>query len=207
MPILTLLDYLGVALFAATGALSASRRELDLVGFMFLGSVTGIGGGTIRDLILDVPVFWIVQPMHIVICASAAALIYLTAHLVEYRYRLLIWLDAIALAAYSVFGAYKGLMVTGSPIIAVVMGAMTGTLGGIMRDVLANEPSVLLRKEIYVTAAMAGGIGYVLGVMAGLPPPLPSAIGFVLALGIRSCGLALGWTMPVYRSRPGRHIP
>jgi len=206
MPILTLLDYLGVALFAATGALSASRRELDLVGFMFLGSVTGIGGGTIRDLILDVPVFWIVQPMHIVICASAAALIYLTAHLVEYRYRLLIWLDAIALAAYSVFGAYKGLMVTGSPIIAVVMGAMTGTLGGIMRDVLANEPSVLLRKEIYVTAALAGAVGFVIARTLGLPTGVPAMIGFSLALGTRSCALAFGWTMPTYRSRPGRDV-
>jgi len=207
MTLIVLLDYLGVALFAATGALSASRREIDLVGFMFLAAVTGTGGGTIRDLILDVPVFWVVQPVYILVCAGTAVLVYLTAHLIEYRYRLLIWLDAVGLAAYAVFGAYKGLVVTGSPVVAVVMAMMTGTLGGIMRDVLANEPSVLLRKEIYVTAAMAGGIGYVLGTMAGLPPPLPSAIGFALALGIRSCGLALGWTMPVYRSRPGRHIP
>jgi len=202
-----LLDYLGVALFAATGALSASRRELDVVGFMFLGAVTGIGGGTIRDLILGVPVFWIEQSDYILICAGSAALVFLGAHLIESRYRLLIWLDAIALAAYAVFGAYKGLIVTGSPVIAVVMGMMTGTLGGIMRDVLANEPSVLLRKEIYVTAAMAGAVGFVIARMAEMPPGVPALVGFALALGIRSSALIYGWTMPAYRSRPGRHIP
>jgi len=202
-----LLDYLGVALFAATGALSASRRELDIIGFMFLGAVTGTGGGTIRDLILGVPVFWVEQPAYILICAGTAALVFFTAHLVEYRYRLLIWLDAVALAAYAVFGAYKGLLVTGSPVVAVVMGMMTGTLGGIMRDVLANEPSVLLRKEIYVTAAMAGSVGFVIARMAEMPPGVPALTGFVLALGIRSSALVYGWTMPAYRSRPGRHIP
>jgi len=202
-----LLDYLGVALFAATGALSASRRELDIIGFMFLGAVTGTGGGTIRDLILGVPVFWVEQPAYILICAGTAALVFFTAHLVEYRYRLLIWLDAVALAAYAVFGAYKGLLVTGSPVVAVVMGMMTGTLGGIMRDVLANEPSVLLRKEIYVTAAMAGSVGFVIARMAEMPPGVPALVGFALALGIRSSALVYGWTMPAYRSRPGRHIP
>jgi len=202
-----LLDYLGVALFAATGALSASRRELDIIGFMFLGAVTGTGGGTIRDLILGVPVFWVEQPAYILICAGTAALVFFTAHLVEYRYRLLIWLDAVALAAYAVFGAYKGLLVTGSPVVAVVMGMMTGTLGGIMRDVLANEPSVLLRKEIYVTAAMAGSVGFVVARMAEMPPGVPALVGFALALGIRSSALVYGWTMPAYRSRPGRHIP
>jgi len=202
-----LLDYLGIALFAATGALAASRRELDLIGFMFLASVTGIGGGTVRDLVLDVPVFWVEHPIHILVCAGTAALVYITAHLVEYRYRLLLWLDAIALAAYSVFGAYKGLMVTGSPVLAIVMGMLTGTMGGIMRDVLANEPSVLLRKEIYVTAAMAGAVAFVLARMMELPVGIPALLGFVSALGIRSSALVFGWTLPTYRSRPGRHIP
>lgn len=206
MTFVILLDYLGVALFAATGALSASRRELDIIGFMFLGAVTGTGGGTIRDLILGVPVFWVEQPAYILICAGSAALVFFGAHLVEYRYRLLMWLDAVALAAYAVFGAYKGLIVTGSPVVAVVMGMMTGTLGGIMRDVLANEPSVLLRKEIYVTAATAGAVGFVLARMAGMPPGVPALIGFSLALGIRSSALVYGWTMPAYRSRPGRDV-
>ncbi len=200
------LDYLGIALFAATGALAASRRELDLIGFVFLGTVTGVGGGTVRDLVLDVPVFWVEHPVHVLICTGTAGLVYLTAHLVEYRYRLLLWLDAVALAAYAVFGAYKGLTVTGSPTLAVVTGVLTGTFGGILRDVLANEPSVLLRREIYVTAALAGATVFVAARLAGLSTGIPALLGFAAALGIRSCALAFGWTLPTYRSRPGRDV-
>lgn len=198
------LDYAGVALFAATGALTASRKQLDIISFLFLGTVTGTGGGTVRDLILDVPVFWVEQPLYILICAVSAACVYFTAHLLESRYRLLLWLDALALAAYGIFGAYKGLVVTGSPVVAVVMGTMTGTLGGILRDVLAGEPSVLMRKEIYITAVMAGALAFVLADMAGLPRPLAAAAGFLLALVVRSGALLFGWSLPQYKSRPGR---
>ncbi|MEO8530187.1 MAG: TRIC cation channel family protein, partial [Deltaproteobacteria bacterium] len=109
------LDYLGVSLFAATGALAASRKQLDIVGFLFLAGVTGMGGGTARDLILGVPVFWVEQQVYVLVCAGTAVLVYFAAHLIESRYKLLLWLDAIGLAAYGVFGAYKGLSVTGSP--------------------------------------------------------------------------------------------
>lgn len=199
-----LLDYVGVALFAVTGALAASRKQLDIIGFMFLGAVTGIGGGTARDLILDVPVFWVAQPDYVLVCAACAVCVYFTAHLIESRYRLLIWLDAVALAVYGVFGAYKGLQVTGSPTVAVIMGMMTGTLGGILRDVLSHEPSVLMRQEIYVAAAMAGAVAYVGAVGLGLPLGWAGAAGFAIALAVRSGALLLGWTFPPYRSRPGR---
>jgi uncharacterized membrane protein YeiH len=199
-----LLDLLGIALFAATGALSASRKQLDIIGFLFLATITGIGGGTARDLILGVPVFWVEQPLYILICAATAIGVFFTAHLLESRYRLLLWLDAVALAAYGVFGAYKGLLVTGSPVVAVVMGMLTGTLGGILRDVLAGEPSVLMRKEIYITAAMAGGLCYVGASLAGLALPLAAGAGFAVALGIRSGALGFGWSVPSYKARPGR---
>jgi uncharacterized membrane protein YeiH len=198
------LDYAGVALFAATGALTASRKQLDIISFLFLGTVTGTGGGTVRDLILDVPVFWVEQPLYILICAVSAICVYFGAHLLESRYRFLLWLDALGLAAYGVYGAYKGLSVTGSPVIAVVMGTMTGTLGGILRDVLAGEPSVLMRKEIYLTAAMAGAAAFVLADVAGLPRFLSAAAGFVLAFGVRAGALLFGWSLPQYKSRPGR---
>lgn len=203
----TLLDYVGVTLFAVTGALAASRKQMDVIGFLFLATVTGIGGGTARDLILGVPVFWVEQHQYILACAAAAILTYFTAHLVESRYKWLLWLDAIALAAYGVFGAYKGFLITGSPVIAVMMGMITGTLGGILRDVLAGEPSVLMRKEIYITAAMIGAVAFVLSRAAGLPLPAGFGLGFVLAFGIRGGALAFGWTMPAYKSRPGRIPP
>src|SRR6476469_9542047 len=93
-----LLDYAGVAVFAATGALAASRKELDIVGFVFLSCVTGIGGGTVRDLILGVPVFWVLNSTYVAVCAGAGVVVFFTAHLVESRYKLLLWLDAIGMA-------------------------------------------------------------------------------------------------------------
>ncbi len=199
-----LLDYVGVALFAATGALAASRKQLDIIGFLFLGAVTGTGGGTVRDLILGVPVFWVEQPLYILVCAMTAFGVYFMAHLIESRYRLLLWLDAAALSAYGVFGAYKGLLVTESATVAVVMGMLTGMLGGMLRDVLSGEPSVLMRREIYVAAAMAGAVAFVAADAAGVPRSLAAGLGFLLALGTRSGALALGWTLPSYRSRPAK---
>lgn len=206
LDVITALDYAGVSLFAATGALAASRKELDIIGFLFLAAVTGIGGGTVRDLVLGVPVFWIAQPFYILVCALTAVVIYFTAHLLESRYRWLLWFDAIGLAAYCVIGADKGLSVTGSTTIAVVMGMLTGTLGGILRDVLANEPSVLLRREVYVTAALLGALAFVAAEAAGLDQIVSAGLGFAVASITRGSALAFGWTLPTYRSRPGRDV-
>lgn len=199
-----LLDYAGVAVFAATGALSASRKELDIVGFVFLAAVTGIGGGTFRDLILDVPVFWIGNPYYVLICAGVAVLVFLTAHLVESRYKLLLWLDAVGLSAFCVLGADKGLDATGSPIVAIVTGTLTATFGGILRDLLAGEPSVLLRPEIYVTAAIVGATMFTVADMMGVPPQHVALIAFLAAFIVRAGALKFGWTFPVYKRRAGR---
>jgi uncharacterized membrane protein YeiH len=202
-PIL-LLDYAGVAVFAATGALAASRKELDIIGFLFFASVTGTGGGTFRDLILGAPVFWVANPDYLLVCAAIAVLVFFTAHRVESRYKLLIWLDAIGLSAYAVMGAAKGLAATGSPTIAMVTGMLTATFGGIMRDLLAGEPSVLLRPEIYVTAALAGAAVFTLADLGGLPTLASVSIAFAVAFIVRGGAIKFGWTFPAYRSRPGR---
>ncbi len=202
---ITLLDLAGVAVFAATGALAASRQELDLIGFLFLAAVTGIGGGTVRDLILDVPVFWIEDHVYVVICATVAVIVVFTAPALESRYKLLLWLDAIGLAAFCVLGARKGLSATNSAVTAVIMGVMTGTVGGILRDVLAREPSVLLRQEIYVTAAIAGSAAFIVVERLGAGTPVAAFSGFLLALAVRGGALLFGWTLPRYHPRPGRH--
>lgn len=205
MPVLEWLDYAGVAVFAATGALAASRKQLDMIGFVFLAAITGIGGGTVRDLVLgEAPVFWVRNPNYLLISAGVAMAVYFTAHLVESRYRLLLWLDAIGLAAYSVMGAAKGLAATGSPTVAIVTGMLTATLGGILRDVLSGEPSVLMRPEVYVTAALVGATAFVTATFAGLPLIAASAIGVVAALMVRGGALRYGWAFSPYRSRPGR---
>jgi uncharacterized membrane protein YeiH len=197
-------DFAGIAVFAATGALAASRKQLDIVGFLFLASVTAIGGGTFRDLILGAPVFWVEEHTYVIVCAAVAVIVFFTAHLIEYRYIALLWLDAVGLAAYCVFGAWKGLTLTGSPIIGVVMGVLTATFGGILRDLLANEPSVLLRPEIYVTAALAGSATFTVLTLAGAPLLAAALAGSLAAFLVRGGALRFGWSFPPYRSRPGR---
>lgn len=205
MPVLEWLDYAGVAVFAATGALAASRKQLDLIGFVFLAAVTGIGGGSVRDLILGAtPVFWVKNPTYLVVCAAVAVLVYFTAHLVESRYRLLVWLDAVGLAAYSVMGAAKGFAASDSMTVALVTAMMTATFGGILRDVLTGEPSVLMRPEIYVTAALVGGGVFVAGDQFGLPLAAASALGVLAAFLVRGGAIHYGWTFSPYKPRPGR---
>ena len=198
------LDHAGVAVFAATGALAASRKQIDIIGFIFLAAITGIGGGTLRDVILNVPVFWIANTQYVLICAGVAVLVFFTAHLLESRWKWLLWLDAVGLAAFAVMGAVKGLAITGSPVVAIIMGMLTATFGGILRDLLAGEPSVLLRPEVYVTAALAGAGVYTICDLAGLAPIVSQLGGFVVALAVRGGALRFGWRIPVYKSRPGR---
>jgi len=200
---LLLLDYAGVAVFAATGALAASRKQMDIVSFLFLGGVTGIGGGTVRDVILDAPVFWLTSSGYVLVCVVVGFAVYFGAHRLESRYRLLLWLDAVGMAAYSVVGAAKGLAATGSPVVAVITGMLTATFGGILRDVLTGEPSVLLRPEIYVTAALAGSVTYIIVNPAGMPL-VAAAAAFMVAFIVRGGALRFGWKIPVYKTRPGR---
>lgn len=205
MPILEILDYAGVAVFAATGALSASRKQLDIIGYLFLASVTGIGGGTMRDVVLGAtPVFWVTNPTYLLVCATVAVLLFFTAHLFDSRYRMLVWLDAIGLSAYCVMGAAKGYAATGSPSVALVTGMLTATFGGVLRDLLAGEPSVLLRPEVYVTAALIGASAYVLATMVGLPLVAASTFGVASAFAVRAGALKFGWTLPTGKALPGR---
>jgi len=206
MTILEFLDYMAIALFAGTGALAASRKQLDLIGFIFLAAVTGIGGGTFRDLILgQLPVFWVRNPNYILVCVASGVLVHFTAHFFESRYRLLLWLDAVGMAAYAALGASKGLMATGSPVVAIVTGMLTSTFGGVLRDIVAGEPSVLLRPEIYVSAALAGAAMFTAADALGFSQITCFALAMLTAFVIRGGALRYGWTFPVYKARPGRH--
>ncbi|MBO1024971.1 MULTISPECIES: trimeric intracellular cation channel family protein [Brucella] len=204
MTIFDFANFAGVFVFAATGALAASRRQLDIIGFIFLANVTGIGGGTMRDLVLGSPVFWVVEPFYLLAGTSAAIIVYFTAHLVESRYRLLLWFDAIGLSAYTVVGAAKGLALGFGPSVAIVTGIFTATLGGILRDMVAGEPSVLMRREIYVSAALAGACLYVVLERLGIDPIFAALAAALTAFIVRGGALYFGWNLPVYKSRPGR---
>jgi len=200
-----LLDLLGVAVFAVTGALTASRKQMDIVGFALLATVTAIGGGTLRDLVLGAqPVFWVREPIYVAVCIGVAAVVFFTAHIPESRFRLLLWLDALGLSFFCVAGADKALTAEAGWLTAIVMGVITATFGGVVRDVLGGEIPVILRKEIYATAALAGAAVFVGLFAAGMAGGLAAFLGFAVCLTIRGLALQRGWSLPVYRPRPGR---
>ncbi len=201
------LDWLGVVVFAISGALVASRKQMDIVGFALLGTVTGIGGGTLRDILLaHGPVFWVVQPAYLVVCVIVSALVFVTAHIPQSRYRLLLWFDALGLALFAVTGAEKALLAGAGPVVAVAMGVITATFGGIIRDVLGHEPPVVLSREVYVTAALIGAIVFV--GLTGLGSSREIALGVGLLGGalVRGAALWRGWSLPRYRERRGRTL-
>ncbi|MDO5657882.1 MAG: trimeric intracellular cation channel family protein [Paracoccus sp. (in: a-proteobacteria)] len=201
------MDMAAATIFAATGALAASRRQMDVVGFIWLAIATGVGGGTVRDLILDVPVFWVVNPAHIIACVTTAIIVHFGAHLIERRFVALLWLDALGMALVTVAGTSKGLSVGAAPLIAVTMGVFTASVGGIIRDVLTQEPSIIMRREIYVTAALAGAVSYVIAVQLGAGKLGAAGAGFGVAASLRMAALAFGWSMPAYRPRAARDYP
>ena len=202
---LALLDYAAVFVFAVTGALVASRKQMDVFGFSLLGTVTGVGGGSIRDVLTgQTPVFWIKEPAYIVICVAAAIVVFFTAHLVHSRYRLLLWLDCLGLSMFAVVGAERGLGVDAGPLIAVVMGVITATFGGIIRDILGAESPLVLRKEIYVTAALIGATLYVAAGGLGVGKVVAGLIGFAGCFVVRAMAITWHWSLPAYRSRAGR---
>ncbi|MEM6639970.1 MAG: trimeric intracellular cation channel family protein [Pseudomonadota bacterium] len=199
--LLTTLDYLGVAVFAISGAIAASRRRLDIVAFVFFATMTGVGGGTLRDLILDVPVFWTEAPEYLLVCAAAALSMWFLADSAESWGKPLRWADAVGIAAYSVMGAAKALALGSHPLVAVIMGVSTATFGGVIRDLIANEPSAILKNEIYLTAAFLGAGTYATLRTFGLNPWVAAGIGFAAALFLRGGAILRGWSLPHYAPR------
>lgn len=205
MTLLDALDYASVLVFALTGALAASRSQLDIVGFIFIACLTAVGGGTLRDAILNREVFWIADPLTLGVATAAAVLVFFTAHLLESRYRALLWFDAAALAVAVPAGVAVALAEGHGWPIVLVMGIVTGCMGGLLRDVVCNEvPLILKQGELYATCALAGSLGAVVAGAAGLGEGVAlitcAALVFILRVG----SITLGWRLPVYKSQPPR---
>lgn len=198
------LDWLGIVVFAMTGALVASRKEMDIFGFVLLGTVTGIGGGTVRDVLLDVPVFWVTDPRYLAVCTLVSVAMFFLAHIPQSRYRLLLYFDAVGMAVFSVIGAEMALLAGAVPAVAIAMGVVTATFGGMVRDILGGESPAILRREIYVTAALAGAALFTLLSVADLPREICLSVGAMAAAAIRLAALRWNWSLPRYRPRPGR---
>lgn len=199
------LELAGVFVFAVSGALVASRKQLDVFGFLFVATVTGIGGGTLRDLLLgQAPVFWVERPHYLWLTGAAGLLVYFVAPAVQSRYRLLLWADAAGLAVFAASGTVIA-QAAGAPAgVAILMGAISATFGGLLRDVVCGETPLLLRKEIYITAAAAGsGLMVLLGEL-GLPADVGYLACVVVTFAVRGLAIRFGLSLPPYRPRPGR---
>lgn len=193
----------GVAVFALTGALVAARKGMDPFGFILLATVTGVGGGTLRDLLLGVPVFWVQDPRDVLICSGVALIGWTIAFFRPGRLdgwsakRLLIWADAAGLALFCVVGTRKALGVEVPMLSAIALGAMTASFGGIIRDILAGErPMVLWSRDFYVTAAAAGAGATAILASFGLPLPVVMAGGLMVGFGLRAGSILFGWSFP-----------
>lgn len=206
MTVSLILDHAAAFVFALTGALAASRAQLDIIGFFFLAGLTAVGGGTLRDLFLgQEAVFWVADPTPLAIACAAALIVFFTAHLLESRLRVLIWLDALALSIAVAAGVSVATALGQSAPIVLVMGVVTGTFGGLMRDVVANEvPLVLKQGELYVTAALAGAGAALVAPLVSEADVAPVAACIAVTFLLRAGSLAFGWRLPVYKARPPR---
>jgi uncharacterized membrane protein YeiH len=195
---LVLLDYFGIAVFAVSGALVAAEKRQTLVTFIFFAVATGIGGGTLRDLLIGAPVFWVQSNVVLAICIAAALLVWFASS-GRLAGAALLWFDAAGIAAYATYGAAKALGFGVAPVPAFAMGVLTACAGGIIRDVLAGEPSILMRPELYVTAiALSAGLFVLLAVL-GISTWVAIIAAALAGLALRGLAIQRGWSLPAYR--------
>ena len=192
------LDLFGIAVFAASGALVAARNGQTLVTFAFFALVTGVGGGTVRDLLIDAPVFWVQDGRVALLCLAIAGVVWV-APTRFWRTQAVDWFDAVGLAAYSVFGAAKALQLGIDPVPAGIMGVITASVGGVIRDLISGEPSIIVRPELYVTAGALAAFGFVALATLGLQGIVAAGIAFAAGFTLRALAIVKGLSLPAYR--------
>ena len=190
------LDMAGVFVFAVSGALTAATKKMDIFGFIVIALITAVGGGTLRDVILNVPVFWLSQPTYVWITLSAAILTFLFTQAFHRGQNLFLWFDAIGLAVFCVLGAAKTFALTNDPFISVMMGVVSAVVGGMIRDIICNEIPLIFHSEVYATAAFAGAMVFIAFLIMGTSQPFAMLLGFLGAFGLRSAGILWGWALP-----------
>lgn len=196
-----IIEILGTISFAMSGSFAAMQKRYDPFGVIIIAFVTSVGGGTVRDLLLDAPVFW----MHDLLSIS---LIFFTAvftmifKLIERNFQVTLFIfDSFGLGLFTIIGVQKGLSADLHPVIGVVLGTITGCFGGIIRDILLNRIPLIFRKEIYATAAIGGGIAYLLlKKYSGLSEEINQIITILFIVGIRTLAIKYQWQMPKFYS-------
>ena len=197
--VIQVVDVLAVAVFAITGALAAAERKLDILGFILFGTITGIGGGTARDLLLATDtVFWIGDTRYLWVCIVASSLTWFIAPQLNSLHRVLVWADAVGVALFCVLGTIKAQQWGAPPVVSVVMGMMTATFGSIIRDTLLNQEPVLLGPEIYVTAALLGSASYLALEAMPATAALATPVAILLAFSLRASAILFDLRLPKY---------
>lgn len=198
--ILHYLDLLGTVVFAITGLLAARRKQLDLFGAIVIAMVTAIGGGTVRDLIMGVPVFWTQNDLYIYVVVVSALLLFFLARYRRLPVRMLLFLDALGLAVFTVIGTQKAMALGFSDPIAIMTGIMTGVVGGVIRDVLVGEVPLVFRKEIYATASFVGASLLLVLVQSGVATDWAVVMSIVVTLSLRMMAIVFNIELPVFIS-------
>jgi len=195
--------YFGDVVFAVSGALTAGRHRMDIVGFVLIGAITGIGGGTIRDLLLGRPVWWTESPEELLLCIAASVVTFFFLPGTIARKKWMNWSDALGLASFGVVGCHIALGIGAPLVIAVFMGMVTATGGGATRDLLTNTQPMILGGQLYATAALSGALVYgTLIHVFSVPGPIAESAGFITAFGLRGASIVLDIRM----GPPGQFI-
>ncbi len=201
--LLVILDYAGIGFFAFSGGMLSARKALDPFGAAIVGAVTGMGGGTLRDVLLgELPVYWVDAPSYLAVALIGALLGYFTspwAQALATRRIVLNWADAVGLSVFCVIGAQAGLSAGAHWSIALLTGVMSAAFGGLLRDIIVNDVPLVLREDIYALAALAGAAAYVGGLVLGLPVEAVTLGAAGLAFILRGCAILFKWSLPAMK--------
>jgi uncharacterized membrane protein YeiH len=194
-----ILEMAGTAAFAVSGALAASRKNMDIFGFCVLALMPAVGGGTIRDIIIGrLPVFWIDDNRYVAVAIIAALIVFFTSYKPGSRRRILIWMDALGLALFAALGTEICLQHDTGALVAIMLGVTTAVTGGMIRDIICNEIPLILSREIYATAAFLAAVCYVLVNNVGLGDQLSLGVAVIAGFAIRALGIIYNWSLPTF---------
>ena len=200
-----ILEMAGTAAFAVSGALAASRKNMDIFGYCVLALMPAVGGGTVRDIIIDrVPVFWINDNRYVTVAIFAALIVYFSSYKPGSRRRILVWMDALGLALFAALGAEICLQRDTGPLVAIMLGVTTAVTGGMIRDIICNEIPLILSREIYATAALVAALGYVLADSFGFGDHLSLLAAVAAGFTIRALAIIYDWSLPSFGMHKNR---
>lgn len=197
--LLSVFDYAGTLAFAISGALAAARKRFDLFGGVFLGFVTAIGGGTLRDMMLNIPVAWLHDIWYFYIVVFGVVFTFLFRNYIEKYSKTLFLFDTIGISVFTIIGMQKGLALDIHPILSVMMGILTAVFGGIVRDLMCVDIPLIFRREIYATACLIGGCIYLIMDMLSCPEFISIIVAAIVIFVVRTVSVIKNWSLPHFK--------